>query len=227
MYLFLIPMNSSNDSSNALRWDVWFALPAHTFGPELSSTPLGEAIGQQIGVWAAFTGKIPWFGFATAWLLAGSGVQNLIHSGNPMAGCVMHTLTLPVSRTRLALTRYLGALALALVLGLILSGIGLAVFYLGGESIPLAEIRQSLALGFVYTATILAVGSALAAAMPRAYVWRSLLHTGLFLVALVPIHYLVASPARGDTPWSLVAGFGLITLLSLAVTVHQVSRKEY
>jgi hypothetical protein len=50
---------------------------------------------------------------------------------------------------------------------------------------------------------------------------------GLFLAAQVPIHYLVASPARGDTPWGLVAGFGLITLLALGVTADQMTRKEY
>jgi hypothetical protein len=222
LYLLFIGM----DSSNALRWDVWFALPIHPFGPELSSTPLGEAIGPQIGVWAAFAGIMPWFGFATAWVLAGSGVQNLLF-GFPMAGYAIHTLTLPVSRTRLALTRYLGVLALALAFGLPLSAIGLAGFYLAGESVPLAEIAQSLALGFVYTATILAVGSALTAAMPRTIVWRCLAHLGLYLVAMVPIHYLVSSPARGDTPWGLVAAFVLITLLALGVTVHRVYRNEY
>ena len=223
IFLYLFEPNSTN----ALRWDVWFALPVHPFGPELSSTPLGEALGLQIRIWAAFAGRIPWFGFFTAFVLAGSGVQNLLYPGFPMAGYVMHTLTLPVSRTRLVMTRFLSALALALVLGLIASAIGLSVFYAGGESVPLAEIGQSLALGVVSTAMILAVGSALTAAMPGAYLWRCLVYLGLFFVALVPIHYLVSSPARGDTPWGLVAGFGLITLLALGVTVRRVSRGEY
>jgi ABC-type transport system involved in cytochrome c biogenesis permease component len=225
--LYLVFNPGSSNPPNALRWDVWFALPMHPFGPELSSTPLGEAIGNRIGVWATFAGRIPWIGFVTAWLLAGSGVQSLFHPRGSMAGNDMHTLTLPVSRARLVLTRYLSALALALALGLIVSAIGLAAFYLGGVSVPLSAIARSLALGFVYTATILAVGSALTAAMPRAYVGRCVVFFGLFLTVLVPVHYLVASPARGHTPWGLVGAFGLITALALTFTVRRVFRQEY
>lgn len=223
LYLLFISM----DSSNALRWDVWFALPAHPFGPELSATPLGRAIGGRIDAWAAFAGRIPWFGFATSWVLAGSGVQNLIHPGFPMAGSTMHVLTLPVSRTRLAVTRYISALVLALVAGLMVGGIGLTFIYLGGDSVPMAAIGQSVALGLIYVATILAVGSAFAASLPRAYVWRVLLHLGVFVLSMVPIHYLVASPARGEWPWDLLAVFGLLWVVSLYVTVRQVSRQEY
>jgi len=215
--------------SNALRWDVWFALPAHPFGPELSATPLGLAIGERIEVWAAFAGRIPWLGFAISWVLSGSGVQNLIHPGPgvPISGSNTHTLTLPISRTHLALTRFLVSLSVALVAGLILGAAGFAVFYNRGESVPLAAVGESLALGVLYLATALAVGSALTASLPRAYVWRSLLHVGLFCFSMVPIHYLVASPARGEWPWDLIAGFGLLLVGALGVTVHQLSRQEY
>jgi hypothetical protein len=63
--------------------------------------------------------------------------------------------------------------------------------------------------------------------MPRAYVWRSLLHLGLFGLFLVPVHYLVASPARNDLPWDVIGGSAVLQLVSLGVMIHQLSRKEY
>jgi hypothetical protein len=222
MFLFF-PLSSTN----ALRWDVWLALPTHPFGPELTVTPLGEAIGTEVTVWARFAGRIPWLGFVAAWILAGNGVRGLFQVEFPLNASAAYTLTLPVSRRRLVLTRFLAGLGTSvLVMGLV-AGIDLIISIGRGEAVPLVPVADSLALGIVTIAALLALGGALAAAMPRSYVGPPLVYLVLFLSSLVPIHYIAAAPARGQVPWGLLAGCLALTGLALAVAVQQTGAREY
>lgn len=221
MMVLFFPLSSTN----ALRWDVWLALPGHPFGPELAETPLGAAIGNQVTVWARFAGRIPWLGFVAAWILAGNGVRGLLES--PSNASAAYTLTLPVSRRRLVLTRFLAGLGISvLVMGLV-AGIDLLISIGRGEAVPFAPVAESLALGIVAIAALLAIGGALAAAMPRFYVAPPMVYLVLFLSSLVPIHYIAAAPARGQVPWGLLAGCLALTGLALAVTVQQTAAREY
>ena len=193
------------------------------FGQALTETPLGQAIGDQVLIWAEFAGRIPTFVFYSATLaLAGAGFDTLIRPSGP---AVAYTLTLPVSRTRLICARLAAAVAATVLAGVLLCAAGAAVLLARGHGIPLVPVAQSLALGFALAVALLAVVGALVTFL--GYPWTWLAYLVLYLVTLRPVTYIVAGPARGDAPWIALIACLIVIPAAVAFTVRVAWVNEY
>lgn len=216
---FVIPVGGP---FNSLRWDVWYALPLVPFGPELIETPLGRSIGPAVEVWAEFAGRILPAVFMAGMVLAGNTIVNFIHY--PARGS-SYTLTLPVSRVRLVVTRYIAALGLSIATGAVVTLAGVLAFHLMGTPAPLGPVAGSFALGVLALASSVAV---LSASQTLFGLWASIpVYLVLFLLSSAEVSYLVAAPARGEAPWGSIAGHVAVIVAATAVTVRRTTRKEY
>lgn len=206
---------------------VWFGLsitgPFHSleFGEPLPLTPLGQAAGaDQVLIWAEFAGRILPFSLAATVALSGAGFRTLFM---PVAPAV-YTLTLPISRTRLILTRLAAALGTASTLAMLLTLGGAVWFTMQGEALPLAAILQSLGLGLVVLAAMLAIMSAVITMLPTAWAFLGIL--GILALA-IPNSYVVSAPARGDVPWLALTAYAAAFCVAAMFTLSYVSTREY
>ena len=198
--------------------------PFHSleFGQELVETRLGQAIGDQVLVWAEFAGRILPFIFVATLALAGAGFDTFLH---PSGASATYTLTLPVSRIRLICTRLVAALGMTVLAGVLLSAAGAAVLVVRGYSVPFVPVAQSFAIGVTLAAALLAVAGVLVTRIGNRWAWLAFM--ALFLATMLPISYIVAGPARGDVPWVSLIACLAITPPSVAFTVYTASAREY
>ena len=206
---------------------VWFGLsimgPFHSleFGEPLSATPLGQAAGAgQVLIWAEFAGRILPFSLAACLALAGAGFRTFFM---PVASAT-YTLTLPISRTRLILTRLAAGLAAASAVATVLTLGGAVWFTMQGEALPALAILQSLALGLVVLAAMLAIMSAVITALPTAWAFLGIL---AILALAIPNSYVVSAPARGDVPWLALLAYAAAFCVAVMFTLSYVSTREY
>ena len=206
---------------------VWFGVSilgpwrSLEFGQPLPLTPLGQAVGaEQVLVWSEFAGRILPFSLAASLALSGAGFRTFFM---PVAPAV-YTLTLPISRTRLVLTRLAAGLAVASVLAAVFTIGGAIWFTMRGQTVPMAEVLQSLVLGTVVLAAMLAIMSAIITALPTAWAFLGIL--GLLALA-IPNSYIVSAPAREDVPWLGVAGYVIGLVAAVLFTVSYVRAREY
>jgi hypothetical protein len=206
---------------------LWFGFsivgPWHSleFGQPLPLTPLGQAIGaEEVFVWAEFAGRILPFSLAASLTLSGAGFRTFFMPVAP----VVYTLTLPISRTRLIWTRLAAGLGVACAGAAVLTAGGVVWFTMRGQTVPIAEVFQSLVLGVVLLAAMLAIMSAVITALPT--VWAFL---GIFvLLALaIPNSYVVSAPARGDVPWLALGGYVMALVAAMLFTLSYVRAREY
>lgn len=206
---------------------IWFGVSidgpwlSMEFGVPLAETPLALAIGRdQVLIWSEFAGRILPFSLAASLTLSGAGFRTLFMPAEPGA----YTLTLPIPRIRLILTRMLAGLVVAGAVALLLVAGGAAWFTLQGREIPLMAIVQSLALGVVLLAAMLAIMSAVVTVLPT--VWAFL---GFFaIVALaIPNSYVVSAPSRGDVPWLALSAYGVMCAAAVMFTLWWVRTREY
>jgi hypothetical protein len=191
------------------------------FGVPLAETPLGLAIGaDQILIWSEFAGRILPFSMAATLTLAGAGFRTLFMPVDP----TVYTLTLPISRTRLILTRLAAALAVAGSVALPLVAGGAAWFTLRGEDIPVIAILQSLALGVIPLAAMLAIMSAVVTVLPL--IWAFVGFMALIALA-IPNSYVISAPARGDVPWLALAAYVVGFVAAVLFTLAWVRTREY
>jgi hypothetical protein len=191
------------------------------FGQPLPLTPLGQAIGADaVLVWAEFAGRILPFSLAASLALSGAGFRTLVMPVAP----VVYTLTLPISRTRLIWTRVAAGLGVACAAATILTAGGVVWFTMQGQTVPMAAVLQSLALGVVLLAAMLAFMSAIVTALPT--VWAFLGVLGLLALA-IPNSYVVSAPARGDVPWLAVGGYVMALVAAMLFTLSYVKAREY
>ena len=191
------------------------------YGQPLPLTPLGQAIGvQAVLVWAEFAGRILPFSLAASLALAGAGFRTLFMPVAP----VVYTLTLPISRTRLIWTRLAAGLGVACVGAMVLSAAGVLWFTMRGQTVPIAAVLQSLVLGAVVLATMLAIMSAFVTALPTGWAFLGFLP----LVALaIPNSYVISAPARADVPWLALGGYVVALVAALLFTLAYVRTREY
>ncbi len=206
---------------------IWFGVsvrgPWHSleYGLALPLTPLGQAIGAEgVLVWAEFAGRILPFSLAASFALSGAGFRTFFMPVAP----VVYTLTLPISRTRLIWTRLAAGLGVACVGATVLTAGGVVWFTMRGQTVPMAEVLQSLALGVVLLAAMLAIMSAVITALPTAWAFLGVL--GLLALAL-PNSYVVSAPARGDVPWLAVGGYVIALAAAMLFTLAYVRTREY
>ena len=191
------------------------------YGQALPLTPLGQAIGAaQVLVWAEFAGRILPFSLAASVTLAGAGFRTVFMPVAP----VVYTLTLPISRTRLVWTRLTAGLGVACVGATVLTTGGGVWFTMRGQTVPIAEVLQSLVLGVVVLAAMLAIMSAVITALPTAWAFLGIL--GVLALA-IPNSYVVSAPARGDVPWLAVGGYVIALVVAIVFTVSYVRAREY
>jgi hypothetical protein len=191
------------------------------FGQALPLTPLGQAIGaEKVLVWAEFAGRILPFSLAASMGLAGAGFRTLFMPVAP----VVYTLTLPISRTRLIWTRLAAGLGVACVGATVFTVGGVLWFTMRGQAVPIAAVVQSLALGVVVLAAMLAIMSAVVTALPTAWAFLGIL--GLLALA-IPNSYVVSAPARGDVPWLAVGGYLIALVGAMLFTLAYVRTREY
>jgi hypothetical protein len=88
----------------------------------------------------------------------------------------------------------------------------------------MAAVLQSLALGVVLLAAMLAIMSAVITALPTAWAFLGILGQ---LALAIPNSYVVSAPARGDVPWLAVAGYLVALVAATAFTVRYVTTREY
>jgi hypothetical protein len=206
---------------------MWFGVavagPWHSleFGQPLPLTPLGRAIGaEQVLVWAEFAGRILPFSPAASLALSGAGFRTFYMPVAP----VVYTLTLPISRTRLIWTRLAAGLGVACVGATVLTVGGVVWFTMRGQTVPIAEVLQSLVLGVVVLAAMLAIMSAVITAVPTAWAFLGIL--GVVALA-IPNSYVVSAPARGDVPWLAVGGYVIALVAAMLFTLSYVRTREY
>ncbi|MPZ20400.1 MAG: hypothetical protein GEV06_21165 [Luteitalea sp.] len=206
---------------------VWLGVsilgPWHSleFGQPLPLTPLGQAIGaDQVLVWAEFAGRILPFSLAASLALSGAGFRTFFMPVAP----VVYTLTLPISRSRLIWTRLAAGLAVACVGATALTAGGVAWFTMRGQTVPMVEVLQSLVLGVVVLAAMLAIVSAAITALPTAWAFLGLLAV---LALAIPNSYVVSAPARDDVPWLAVAGYVMALVATVLFTLSYVRAREY
>ena len=157
---------------------LWFGVvvsgPWHSleYGQALPLTPLGQAIGaNEVLVWAEFAGRILPFSLAASLALSGAGFRTFFMPVAP----VVYMLTLPISRTRLVWTRLAAGLGVACAGATVLTAGGVIWFTMRGQSVPIAAVLQSLALGVVLLAAMLAIMSAVITALPTAWAFLGIL----------------------------------------------------
>jgi hypothetical protein len=191
------------------------------FGQPLPLTPLGQAIGADaVLVWAEFAGRILPFSLAASVALSGAGFKTFVM---PVAPTV-YTLTLPISRTRLVWTRLGAGLAVACVGATVLIAGGIVWFTIRGQAVPIAAVLQSMLLGVVVLAAMLAIMSAVITTLPTAWAFLGLL--GVLALAL-PNSYVVSAPARGDVPWLVVGAYGIALVAATLFTLFYARTREY
>jgi ABC-type transport system involved in multi-copper enzyme maturation permease subunit len=137
---------------------------------------------------------------------------------------VVYTLTLPISRTRLIWTRLAAGLGVACILATLLTAGGVVWFTTQGQTVPIAAVLQSLVLGVVVLATMLAIMSAVVTALPGAWGFLGIL--GILALA-IPNSYVVSAPARGDVPWLAVGGYVIALVAAMRFTLSYVRTREY
>jgi len=206
---------------------IWFGVsilgPWHSleYGQALPLTPLGQAIGaEKVLVWAEFAGRILPFSFAASLALSGAGFRTFFMPVAP----VVYTLTLPISRTCLIWTRFAAGLGVACVGAAVLTAGGVVWFTMRGQTVPIAEVLQSLVLGVVILATMLAIMSAVITALPTAWAFLGILAV---LALAIPNSYVVSAPARGDVPWLAVGGYVIALVAAMLFTLSYVRAREY
>jgi hypothetical protein len=206
---------------------MWFGVsilgPWHSleYGQALPLTPLGQAIGgEEVLVWAEFAGRMLPFSFAASLALSGAGFRTFFMPVAP----VVYTLTLPISRTRLIWTRLAAGLGVACVGAAVLTAGGVVWFTMRGQTVPVAEVLQSLVLGVVVLAAMLAIMSAVITALPTAWAFLGIL--GLLALA-IPNSYVVSAPARGDVPWLAVGSYVMALVAAMLFTLSYVRMREY
>jgi hypothetical protein len=191
------------------------------FGQPLPLAPLGQAIGaEQVFVWAEFAGRILPFSLAASLALSGAGFRTFFLPVAP----VVYTLTLPVSRARLIWTRLAAALGVACVGAMVLTAGGVVWFTMRGQTVPIAAVLQSLVLGVVVLAAMLAIMSAVVTALPTGWAFLGLL--GLLALA-IPNSYVISAPARADVPWLAVGGYVVALVVAMLLTLFYVRTREY
>ena len=206
---------------------LWFSIsisgPWHSleYGQALPLTPLGQAIGaDQVLVWAEFAGRILPFSLAASLALSGAGFRTFFMPVAP----VVYMLTLPISRTRLVWTRLAAGLGVACAGATVLTAGGVVWFTMRGQAVPIAAVLQSLALGVVLLAAMLAIMSAVITALPTAWAFLGILGQ---LALAIPNSYVVSAPARGDVPWLAVGGYLVAMVGATVFTVCYVRAREY
>jgi hypothetical protein len=191
------------------------------FGQPLPLTPLGQAIGRDaVLVWAEFAGRVLPFILAASLALSGAGFRTLLMPVAP----VVYTLTLPISRTRLIWTRLAAGLGVACVGATVFTASGIIWFAMRGQTVPIAEVLQSLVLGAVVLAAMLAIMSAVVTALPTAWAFLGVL--GVLALA-IPNSYVISAPARGDVPWLAVGGYVMAMVVAMLFTLSYVRAREY
>jgi drug/metabolite transporter (DMT)-like permease len=106
----------------------------------------------------------------------------------------------------------------------VLTAGGVVWFTMRGQTVPIAEVLQSLVLGVVVLATMLAIMSAVITALPTAWAFLGIL--GVLALA-IPDSYVVSAPARGDVPWLAVAGYVIALVAAMLFTLSYVRTREY
>jgi hypothetical protein len=101
---------------------------------------------------------------------------------------------------------------------------GVVWFTMRGHPVPMAAVLQSLGLGVVVLAAMLAIMSAVVTALPTA--WAFL---GIFavLALAIPNSYVVSAPARGDVPWLAIGGYVMAMVAAMRFTLFYVRAREY
>jgi hypothetical protein len=206
---------------------LWFGISVRgpwlslEFGQPLPLTPLGQAVGAEgVLVWAEFAGRILPFSLAAALALSGAGFRTFFMPVAP----VVYTLTLPISRTRLIWTRLAAGLGVACGGATVLTAGGVAWFTMQGQTVPIGAVLQSLALGVVVLAAMLAIMSAVITALPTGWAFLGIL--GLLALA-IPNSYVVSAPARGQVPWLAVGGYAIALVAAMLFTLSYVRAREY
>jgi hypothetical protein len=191
------------------------------FGQPLPATPLGQAIGEgQVLVWAEYAVRILPFSLPSSLTLAGAGFGTYYM---PVASN-FYTLTLPISRARLLWTRLAAGLVVAFMEATVFTVAAYLWFTMRGQTVPVVEVLQSLALGLVLLAAMLAIMSAIITALPTPWGFLGIL--GVMGLA-IPNSYVVSAPARGDVPWLMLGGYVVALIAAVLFTLRYVRTREY
>jgi hypothetical protein len=106
----------------------------------------------------------------------------------------------------------------------VLTAGGVVWFTMRGQTVPMAAVLQSLVLGVVVLAAMLAIMSAVITALPIAWAFLGILAV---LALVIPNSYVVSAPARGDVPWLVVGGYVIALIAAMVFTLSYVRTREY
>jgi hypothetical protein len=211
----------------ALTAETWLRLPwQNFFGPDLAELPLARIIGRDVLVWAEFAGRLTQIAIggplALGFLIIAGEKSST--SREPRWKWAAYVLTLPISRANLVVTRFVVSVATFALAGAAIV-LGVAAFRVRGQSLPFGPIGESLALTVLCAAMLLAVVLALVASMPSW--WTLLIFPLLFVLVIVPVHYIVAAPVRAEVPWAWLVVCPAITCTAIAVAISRARAREY
>jgi hypothetical protein len=227
LVLSSIGMDPGDGGFRALTAETWLRFPwQQFFGPDLTELPLARTVGRDVLVWAEFAGRLPGIAFGgpvVFGLLTILG-DKVSTSREPTLKWTAYVLTLPISRANLVVTRFVASVATLALAGAAVV-LGVAAFRVQGQSLPFGPIVESLALAVLCAATLLAVVHALVASMPSW--WTPLTFPPLAALAIVPVHYILAAPARAEVPWAWLVVCPAITCAAIAVAISRAKAREY
>jgi hypothetical protein len=210
-----------------------FHLPAYVEGYRNSLSPLfwpetalpfaAESDPQRLLVWETHASVTIWLCVGLLLFIWGSGIR----SNNlwPGHASIHFNLTLPVSRARLVLTRYLMSALCALVLMLILLLSNSLVTMLYGFPVPFTEMAQTTAMGVLFLCACLAVLCCFGTINENLLGWL-VIGGGIFLAAIAGdwiAEFVVAFPFAIERAGVLVA----IIFASLAGAIVAAHRLDF
>jgi hypothetical protein len=190
---------------------------------ELTGSSLAASLDRRaVLTWAMYVNRLG----MSAWLLAlFLGSTGLRSTFNP-AGSPAYTLTLPVSRRTLMLTRIATTLALGLAFEALWLASHVAILGLRGAPVPYAPLLQSFAFGVPVLAALVSIISALMTFLSK--LWWFLVSIAVLLAGAIPIQRLVTLwPLRGDMPWQELAGVVTAGAVALVLTLRYGPDREY
>ena len=221
-----IATDAADGGFRALTAETWLRVPWQDFfGPDLTELPLARTIGRDVLVWAEFAGRLPTIAFGGPLVfglvtILGDKVST---SREPALKWTAYVLTLPIPRANVVVARFVVSVATLALAGAAIV-LGVAAFRVQEQNLPFAPIVESLALAVLCAATLLAVVYAVASL--RSW-WTLLAFPPLAALAIVPVHYIVAAPARAEVPWAWLVACPLITCAAIGVTIARAKATEY
>lgn len=204
---------------------VWAYLDMLLRGPVEDALLRGPVEADDVMEWFAL--RVWSIGYMCAMLIGGCGLRGLWHLHAHSS--TFFTLSLPVSRERIVLTRLAATLAAAVLIDVQFAGFAVVWFGGGPGQQATLELTGLLAVSLPVLFGYIAVAAALSCFLhPLWYGVATILIALVLALVLVPT---LGEPGSGDGPptiqWLVAGGFAVAGAVAVALTLRYGTRREY